>query len=1001
MLLVLLHLTLPLSHALLPPSYGDPAAPARVQLRNEGIQTQLRHSASWQSFLDGEGHGWTASFDERTGTPYQARGPSIDLGPLPDQAAVEAAMRSFVQRYPDMVGVSDKLLTLRYASYDASLDAWYVLFDRIIQGAPVWGGGFRATIRGGRLLHFSANTYPGFDDWQTLDLHAELAMDLGAQQGPIGLNDYRLIDARPVYLPVEENGELRLVLCWMTRAESKAPLGRFVHFVDGRSGKLLAWFNEYRFFSGTIYGTHDTRYPNGDYSTSPLPLLDLSSDGGNSTQAAEDGSFTANDGQTWNMELSGDWLTVNNDAGRDGSLSFSSGSPTWTTEDATQAEIDSYFFLHQVRTWLQDFNPSSSLITRPFTSNVNLSDVCNAYFDGQSVNFFQDGGGCNNTGRIADVNYHEWGHGLHYASVSGNAYPDGSISEGIGDVTSFLQTLDPIIAPYFTPDGGGIRRVDRDKVYPDDFVANDQYVHENGLIFGGAMWDLLGIMQDRYGDAQYVEKGDGWHATSQLFVDAIKANNTYDTVFDDFLAADDDNNDLSDGTPHVCQIIEAFGLHGLGPAGSGAGTLSLDHVALKNQPALTPIRFEGQISNLAPQCSDDVLDRIVMHWSTDGSTWSDVELSASLVDFEGEIPGLPDGTVVQYWIEGVSDSGSVKLPGNGEWAPYTFYVGELKEIWCESFEAGDGGFTHALLDGTNQEGADDWIYGTSSSLSGDPSIGFTGRKFWGNDLGGGQYNGSYQPNIRNRLSSIPVDTGGAPRLIVQYRRWLNVEDGLYDQARIYANEDEVWANHGSTRDVGDENTTDTDWVLHTLVLDGIASPLTLGWEIQSDAGFETGGWNIDDICVYEPAEPQPTILVEDFDASDDQDGEVVLTWTQPEAFAKAVVVRGDGAFPQNAQDGTVVFEGDVAAGSLITQTDAFVGTGHYAVFVGNGSTTLEGAEEGRNADIGTGLGDGVGPGGKDSGIILESTCGCAASPGSSGLGVLVLAGLALRRRRKA
>ena len=71
------------------------------------------------------------------------------------------------------------------------------------------------------------------------------------------------------------------------------------------------------------------------------------------------------------------------------------------------------------------------------------------------------------------------------------------------------------------------------------------------------------------------------------------------------------------------------------------------------------------------------------------------------------------------------------------------------------------------------------------------------------------------------------------------------------------------------------------------------------------------------------------------------------------------------------------------------------------VFVGNGSTTLEGAEEGRNADMGTGLGDGVGPGGKDSGIVLESTCGCSASPGSSGLGVLVLAGLALRRRRKA
>ncbi len=1001
MLLVLLHLSLPFSHALLPPSYGDPVAPARVQLRNEGIQTQLRHGDAWQDFLAGEGHGWTASFDERTGTPYQARGPSIDLGALPSEAAVESAMRRFFQRYPQMVGVSDKFLKLRYASYDEALDAWYVLFDREIQGVPVWGGGFRATIRGGRLMHFGANTYPGFDAAPSTEFSAEQAMALAATQGPIGLNAYQALDARPIYLPVEENGELRLVLCWMTRAESEKPLGRFVHFLDAHSGKLRAWFNEYRFFSGTVYGTHDTRYPTGDYTTSPMPLLNLSGDGGGSAQAGEDGTFTATDGQTWSMELSGDWLTVNNEAGRDGSLSFSAGSPTWTTEDATQAEIDSYYFLHQVRTWLMDFNPSSALITTSFTSNVNLSDVCNAYYDGESVNFFQEGGGCNNTGRIADVNYHEWGHGLHYNSVPRNAWPDGSISEGIGDVSSFLQTLDPIIAPYFTPDGSGIRRVDRDQVYPDDFVENDQYVHSNGLIFGGAMWDLLGIMQDRYGETRYVDKGDGWRAVSQLFVDGIKANNTYDSVFDDFLSADDDNNDLSDGTPHVCEIIEAFGAHGLGPAGGGGSTLSLDHVALKNQPALTAIRFEGGVLNLAPQCGDAALDRVVVHWSTDGTNWSEVELSSSDADFQGEIPGLPDGTVVRYWIEGVSSGGSVQLPTSGEWAPYTFYVGELKELWCEDFEAGDGGFTHALLDGTDQEGADDWIYGTSSALSGDPSIGFTGRKFWGNDLGGGQYNGSYQPNIRNRLSSVPVETGGAPRVVVQYRRWLNVEDGLYDQARIFANETEVWNNHASSRDVGDEHTTDTDWVLHTLVLDGVASPLTIGWEIQSDSGFETGGWNIDDICVYEPADGQPTILVEDFDASDDQDGEVVLSWTQPEAFAKAVVVRGEEKFPENAQDGEVVFEGDVTAGSLVTASDTFVGTAYYAVFVGNGSTTLEGAEEGRNADIGTGLGDGVGPGGKESGIILESTCGCSSSPGTSGLGVLVLAGLALRRRRNA
>ena len=35
----------------------------------------------------------------------------------------------------------------------------------------------------------------------------------------------------------------------------------------------------------------------------------------------------------------------------------------------------------------------------------------------EGVAFLSRGGGCNNTGRIADVSYHEWGHGFHYYNL--------------------------------------------------------------------------------------------------------------------------------------------------------------------------------------------------------------------------------------------------------------------------------------------------------------------------------------------------------------------------------------------------------------------------------------------------------------------------------------------------------------------------------------------------------------------------------------------------------
>ena len=67
---------------------------------------------------------------------------------------------------------------------------------------------------------------------------------------------------------------------------------------------------------------------------------------------------------------------------------------------------------------------------------------------GKPLRVYVEGGGCANTGLIADVNYHEWGHGLHYYSLLSGTF-DGSYSEGYSDTVAFLMTLDSTIAPGF------------------------------------------------------------------------------------------------------------------------------------------------------------------------------------------------------------------------------------------------------------------------------------------------------------------------------------------------------------------------------------------------------------------------------------------------------------------------------------------------------------------------------------------------------------------------
>src|SRR5262249_39268019 len=56
---------------------------------------------------------------------------------------------------------------------------------------------------------------------------------------------------------------------------------------------------------------------------------------------------------------------------------------------------------HRVSVRFHDFikslDPNDNTMDITVRCNVNLAQVCNAYFDGSSINFFQSGGGCPNT----------------------------------------------------------------------------------------------------------------------------------------------------------------------------------------------------------------------------------------------------------------------------------------------------------------------------------------------------------------------------------------------------------------------------------------------------------------------------------------------------------------------------------------------------------------------------------------------------------------------------
>ena len=1004
------------AHALVPDGHNvTQAEPNRIRVTHPQAQNLLRRQDAWRAFTEGDGAGWMARFDEATGTPHRAWGPGIPLRDVSTRAALDASIREIFVANAAMLGVPLDTLRLRTAAYIERLDLWIVDYDRIISGVPIWRGGVTLRIRGGDIVLFGVDTYPAWSSLPAPVVSEAEAIRAATLTGPAPMAIHTEVSTLLEAVPWEaraggQGGKLDLKLVYEVRSRTQDPLGKWVTLVDATNGEVLTTWNEVRYFDGTIYGYTNTRTVDGNYSDSPMPLMTFSGSNGATVTAGLDGSFSLTDGVQWTQRMRGSYATVNNQAGDEGSKSIAEGdtAPEWTTDDATQAEIDAYKYVHDVRAWGLAVAPEVAMSTSPLTVNVNLNSVCNAYFDG-AVNFYEAGSqgrtSCNNTGQIADVVYHEWGHGFHYYSLANQRDFDGSISEGISDVVATLQTHDSAIGPYFFTNGAPVRDVSDVRVYPDDMNGE---VHDEGMIFGGAMWDTWEELLTTYGERRE-DTGEAWAVMSTLLADGIKAGPGIADSYDEMVVADDDDGDITNGTPHLCELIAGFGRHGLGP-GLDATAASLDHVPLGNQPANTPIALSGSLLNAAAACNAFTFAAATVHYSIDGgANWSEQALTVVGEDFTGEIPGLPDGTVVSYYLTGESAEGdAAALPQDEDRAPYTFYVGGLTEIYCTTFEDDDGGYTHALLAGDNDDGADDWMWGTPIGLTTDPTSGSSGRKVWGNDLGGGNFNGEYQSDIQNRLTSIPIPTAGNAAVVVQYRRWLGVEDASFDQARVYANDALVWENHAS--DGGEEGTDDQEWKLHTFRVEAPGDTLTLAWDLTSDRGVEYGGWNIDDVCVYAPVDLNGIFGIDDFVATDTLQHEVRLSWTHPSdpGAVHATVIRRADRYAETRDDvgeGTVVYSGDVAPGSAQSLVDPVDGVWYYSVFAGGELGWLSGADIGANADEGTGLLDGEGGdnsgdgnGGLDTGggtIKINAGCGCAT--GASGAdvgGMALLAGLA-------
>ena len=842
---------------------GQPAIPLEIRATWGAPPSSRR--AAWDRFERDHGAGWQALWDRDTEAPLRVLGRGIPApGSIASAPAAEAQARAFLAEYADLLapGVPVDRFVLVTNDLDAGLRT--VAFEQRAAVAglapvPVVGGRFSIRFKNDRLFVFASEAIASgatLAPPRTSGAAAELAARawIAEIHGVVSVAETASLAA----LPLAPEGHLALRLVHRVVIEADAPRARYVVYVDAIRGVPVAREQLLRFSDATMQFDAPVRAPQLGRQSYPAHLLELAVDGVPvASDLSGDITWTAGTPGALTVSPVGTRIEVVNFGGDlvVGTFTAVDGQPVlWSLADGEQgdAQLSGYIHASLVKEHAATIAPDMPFLKAQLHVQVNEADPqgCNAFWNGSALNFLQARGSCNNTARVADVVYHEFGHGFHqHAILAGAGALDGALGEGTGDIMSASMTHDPRLAPgFYLGADNDLRDMDSGRRWPEDISWD---IHETGLIWAGAMWDLRTFLVKDLGDAA------GHALTDQLYYQAIRRASSIPSTYAEVLAADDDDGDLSNGTPHVCAINRAFVAHGLGSALDEAGRV-IRHAPLtlvSSNDGSYPIDVTTEM--LYPQCAAGALDgvRAIVTTASGPAT-----LSLSLGEdghYRGSIPRRAAGTQIQYQIVAQEGAASLTLPDNRADAEYRTFVGETSVLYENDFETAIDGWTF----GDTKNGNGDFEWGAPHGLAGDPAAAFSGAKVLGTRLSG---TGTYRAGRVGHADSPVVDLKGEEHVRLQLRRWLTVQDGFFDQATIYVNGAPIWGNAATTMDDGSLEHRDREWRFEDIDLAPFlhgAKTAQIRFEMAADGAKQFGGWNVDDFRIVAFHPPRKTILV--------------------------------------------------------------------------------------------------------------------------------------------
>ena len=663
-----------------------PAERKSMLAGSEKAQRYLTASKTWQAFVAKHGE-WSVQWNEATRTPHRAFGKGVVIDGFESihQGNIEAATRAFLRDNAMALKASDDDLSLVRAQ--KIRNKWYVSYRQQYEGLDVLFSEVEFRLHeNGKLMAFGVDYYHAIEVYPKPTLSyddAKVKAVKNLRYNPA--QDKTTGDDQLYILPVRHPNSLSHHLVYKVDVSVASPPGEFMTFVDAHTGEIHWRMNQVRTIDSKVQVDGDVHpiYPDDPYDSVAFNNLYVTV-GGVQYETDELGSVIADLAAgpvAVDIELSGPWARVVNANGANASISttLNAGDSVfvdWNDSNSLADERDVFYHTNLVHNFLNAIDPSSSAMDFQMLCTVNIGSEdplwpCNAYYNG-GINFFNAGGGCANTGQMPSVIYHEYGHGVNNIIYQAAGAPFGMINgathEGVADIISTMIEDSPELGRGFFGGTGPLRNLDNDRRYPEDASASS---HSTGLIIGGTFWDVrqntsLELANELFHFARYgtPDDADAGIAFSEWFIEV--------------LVVDDDDGDLSNGTPNFTAINNAFNDHGIG-SGLYLG-MSFAHTPLDHTDD-TVNGYEVVFDLAGFEVNGQGIGSPTVVYSTDGLvTTTDLTATETTTGtFSALIPAQPAGTIVNYYITAVDEhSGEeARFPNSGS---NTFLVGYITEV---------------------------------------------------------------------------------------------------------------------------------------------------------------------------------------------------------------------------------------------------------------------------------------------------------------------------------